>query len=195
MDTLCVYCGSREGNDPSYVDAAESFGARLGERGYDIVYGGASIGIMGAVADSAMSAGSHATGVMPESMIDEELAHQGLDDLRIVNSMHERKATMADLSDAFVALPGGLGTLEELFETWTWAQLGYHQKPCSVLNINGYWSPLLQMIDHAVDSGFVDEMYRRMLVVGDEPDDLLDRLESYEPPTDKFTQLAERSEL
>lgn len=195
MQTICVYCGSSEGNDPAYVDAAGAFGARLGQRGYDLVYGGASIGIMGAVADAAMSAGARATGVMPESMLEEELAHQELDDLRIVDSMHERKATMADLSDAFVALPGGLGTLEELFETWTWAQLGYHRKPCSVLNIDSYWSPLLEMVDHAVDSGFVDEIYRQMLVVGQKPDDLLDRLEAYTPPTDKFTKLADRSEL
>jgi len=195
LETICVYCGSSEGNAADYVEAAERFGARLGERGYDLVYGGASIGIMGAVADASMAAGSHVTGVMPESMLEEELGHQGIDDLRIVDSMHERKATMADLSDAFVALPGGLGTLEELFETWTWAQLGYHRKPCSVLNIESYWSPLLEMVDHAVDCGFVDEMYRKMLVVGEQPDQLLDRLEAYEPPTDKFTRLADRSQL
>jgi uncharacterized protein (TIGR00730 family) len=195
METICVYCGSSTGNTPTYVEAAEAFGERLGRRGYNLVYGGASIGIMGAVADAAMAAGAQATGVMPESMLEEELAHQQLDDLRIVESMHERKATMADLSDAFVALPGGLGTLEELFETWTWAQLGYHRKPCSVLNIDSYWSPLLEMVDHAVESGFVDEVYRRMLVVGRQPDTLLDRLENYTPPTDKFTKLTERSEL
>jgi uncharacterized protein (TIGR00730 family) len=195
METICVYCGSSKGNAPSYVEAAEAFGEQLGGRGYNLVYGGASIGIMGAVADAAMAAGAQATGVMPESMLEEELAHQGLDDLRIVESMHERKATMADLSDAFVALPGGLGTLEELFETWTWAQLGYHRKPCSVLNIDSYWSPLLEMVDHAVESGFVDDVYRQMLVVGSEPDTLLDRLEDYTPPTDKFTKLTERSEL
>jgi uncharacterized protein (TIGR00730 family) len=182
MRNLCVFCGSSPGARPEYLAAAHALGRLLAERGIGVVYGGASVGLMGAVADAALAAGGHVTGVIPRVLEAREIAHPGLSDLRVVASMHERKALMSDLSDGFVALPGGLGTLEELFEVWTWAQLGMHAKPCAVLDVAGYYAPLLAFLDHGVHERFVRAPHRAMLLVDDEPARLLDRLAAYEPP-------------
>lgn len=182
MKSVCVYCGSNEGRLPVYAEAARSLGRALVERGLDLVYGGASVGIMGVLADTVLSLGGRVTGVMPESIVRKEVAHRGLTELRVTSSMHERKMTMADLSDAFVALPGGIGTLEEVFEAWTWAQLGLHAKPCGLLNVAGYYDGLIAFLDHTVAERFVKEANRAMLIVSDDPSDLLDRFEGYRAP-------------
>lgn len=181
MRTVCVYCGSSAGADPVYVEAARALGALLAERGLGLVYGGARVGLMGAVADAALAAGGSVVGVIPASLQSRELAHGGLTELVVVDSMHERKAIMAERSDAFLALPGGLGTLEELFEVLTWAQLGIHAKPCGVLDVAGYWSPLLAFLDRAVALGFVTQLSRDLLMVEDDGARLLDRFAAYEP--------------
>ncbi|MBO6936495.1 MAG: TIGR00730 family Rossman fold protein [Deltaproteobacteria bacterium] len=181
MRAVCVYCGSAPGADPVYLEAARALGTTLAERGLGLVYGGARVGSMGAVADAALAAGGRVVGVIPESLRSRELAHQGLTELVVVDSMHERKAIMAQRADAFLALPGGLGTLEELFEVLTWAQLGIHAKPCGVLDVAGYWSPLLSFLDRAVDQGFVTQLSRDLLMVGDDAGRLLDRFASFEP--------------
>ncbi len=181
MRAVCVYCGSAPGADPVYLETARTLGTTLAERGLGLVYGGARVGSMGAVADAALAAGGQVIGVIPESLRSRELAHQGLTELVVVDSMHERKAIMAQRADAFLALPGGLGTLEELFEVLTWAQLGIHSKPCGVLDVAGYWSPLLSFLDRAVDQGFVTQLSRDLLMVGDDATRLLDRFEAFEP--------------
>jgi len=173
---ICVFCGSASGADDKYLPAARAFGRSAAERGLRIVYGGASVGLMGAVADAALLAGGDVVGVMPRALVDREIAHRGLTRLYVVDTMHERKAMMAELSDAFAALPGGLGTLEELFEVWTWGMLGLHAKPYGMLNTAGYYSPLIAFLDRARDEGFVREAQRDMLVVESEPHRLLDRL-------------------
>src|SRR5580658_2020359 len=182
MRRLCVYCGSSFGLDPRFQAAAEALGALLARRKIGLVYGGASVGLMGAVADAALEAGGEVIGVIPKSLVARELAHKGLPDLRIVGSMHERKATMAQLSDGFIAIPGGIGTLEELFEIWTWAQLGEHEKPCALLNTDNYYAPLLSFLDKVVSDGFLKPAHREMLLVDSDPDRLLDRLNTYVPP-------------
>ena len=176
MPRVCVFCGSSPGQDPRFAEAARLVGASLGARGAGLVYGGASVGLMGLVADAALSAGAHVIGVIPASMVGRELAHPGLPDLRVVASMHERKALMADLADAFLALPGGMGTLDELFEILTWAQLGIHQKPVGLLDVRGYFQPLLAFADHAVAEGFIKPVHRQMMLVDGSPDPLLDAL-------------------
>lgn len=181
MRAVCVYCGSSPGADPVYVQSARALGTTLAERGLGLVYGGARVGLMGAVADAARAAGGEVVGVIPESLRARELAHQGLTELVVVDSMHERKAIMAERADAFLALPGGLGTLEELFEVLTWAQLGIHTKPCGVLDVAGYWSPLLDFLDRSVDQGFVTQLSRDLLMVGDDAGRLLDRFDAFEP--------------
>lgn len=173
---VCVYCGSREGNDPAYVAAARELARTLAERGIGIVYGGASVGLMGAVADAALQAGGEVVGVLPHSLFETEVAHRHLTELIEVDTMHQRKAQMAALSDAFIALPGGLGTLEELFEALTWTQIGIHAKPCGLLNVGGYFDPLLTFLDRTVAEGFVAAANRRHLVVDSTPAALLDRL-------------------
>lgn len=182
MKSVCVYCGSNEGRLPVYAEAARGLGRALVERGLDLVYGGASVGIMGVIADTVLGLGGRVTGVMPESIVRKEIAHRGLTELHVTSSMHERKMKMAELSDAFVALPGGIGTLEEIFEVWTWAQLGLHAKPCGFLNVAGYYDGLVAFLDHAVAERFVKEANRAMLVVGDDPSDLLDRFAAYGAP-------------
>lgn len=152
------------------------------ERGLGLVYGGASVGIMGVLADTVLSLGGRVTGVMPESIVRKEVAHRGLTELHVTSSMHERKMLMAELSDAFVALPGGIGTLEEVFEAWTWAQLGLHAKPCGLLNVAGYYDGLITFLDHTVAERFVKEANRSMLIVSDDPSGLLDRFAAYRPP-------------
>ncbi|MCB5174446.1 MULTISPECIES: LOG family protein [Microvirga] len=190
---LCVFCGSSAGHDSSYLDAAKALGAAFAEQKIDLVYGGASVGLMGAVADAVLAGGGNVIGVMPQALVDKEIAHKGLKDLRIVGSMHERKALMAELSDGFVALPGGLGTFEELFEVWTWAQLGYHRKPCSLLNVSGFYDKLAGFLDDVVDRGFVKPIHRAMLIVEREPDALIEAIRSYRPPAvDKWIKAGER---
>ncbi|MGH0035782.1 MAG: TIGR00730 family Rossman fold protein [Myxococcota bacterium] len=173
---VTVFCGSSGGTRPAYLAAARRLGAVLGARGLGLVYGGADVGLMGAVADAALEAGSDVVGVIPESLVRREVAHEGLGDLRVVGSMHERKATMTELGDAFVALPGGLGTLEELFEVLTWAQLGIHSKPVGLLDVDDYFAPLRAMLDHATEEGFVRPEHRAMVASASEADALLDRL-------------------
>lgn len=179
---LCIFCGSNAGSNPVYLEAATRLGRTLAEAGIGLVYGGASVGLMGAVANAALEAGGEVIGVIPRSLWEKEVAHTGLDDLRIVDSMHQRKALMAELSDGFIALPGGVGTLEELFEVWTWAQLGHHQKPCSLLNINGYYERLAAFLDHMVDEAFVKAPHREMLIVEQDIDALLAAIDGYEAP-------------
>jgi uncharacterized protein (TIGR00730 family) len=179
---VCVFSGSSPGADLAYRAAATDLGHRLADRGIELVYGGASVGLMGAVADAAMEGGAHVIGVIPQSLVDREVAHAGLGDLRVVDSMHERKALMAELSDAFVALPGGVGTLEELFEVYTWNQLGLHAKPLGLFNVRGYYDGLARFLDHAVAERFVTPQHRAMLLVGEELDELLDGLEAWQAP-------------
>ena len=179
---ICVFCGSSPGADPRYADAARAFGALLARRGIALVYGGAHVGLMGAVADAALADGGRVTGVIPQALWDREVGHTGLSELLVVDSMHERKALMAARADAFVALPGGAGTLEELFEAWTWAQLGIHARPVALLDVAGFWQPLLVMLDHMVEQRFLRPQHRRMVLVDDDPARLFDRLAAYEPP-------------
>ena len=179
---LCVFCGSSAGARPAYADAAHALGGAIAARGFGLVYGGASVGLMGMVADGALAAGGTVIGVLPKSMQDRELAHMGLSELHIVDSMHARKAMMADRSDGFIALPGGVGTLEEMFEIWTWGQLGYHRKPLGMLNVGGYYDPLLGFLDSTVTEGFVRDLHRGMLIAESDPGPLLDRMVAYEPP-------------
>ncbi|MDQ2665744.1 MAG: TIGR00730 family Rossman fold protein [Gemmatimonadota bacterium] len=182
LHTVCVFCAAGDGRDPVYVKQALEMGRYLAESGRRIVYGGGRTGLMGALAEGALAAGGEIIGIMPKHLVDHEVAHTGLTELRVVASMHERKAMLAELSDGFLAMPGGLGTLEELFEIWTWGQLGLHRKPYGVLNVNGYFSPLLQFLDHAVTEQFVRPEYRALLVVDTEPAALIAQMESMEPP-------------
>jgi uncharacterized protein (TIGR00730 family) len=179
---VCVFAGSSAGARPEYRSAAVDLGQVLASRGVGVVYGGARVGLMGALADAALETGGHVTGVIPSALAAKEIAHGGLTDLHVVSSMHERKALMADLSDAFVALPGGLGTWEEFFEVLTWTQLGLHRKPCGLLNVQGYFDGLLSFVDHSVREGFVRSENRSMILVASSADALLDLLSSYEPP-------------
>ncbi|WP_044562524.1 TIGR00730 family Rossman fold protein [Azospirillum sp. B4] len=182
MRRLCVFCGSSPGFEPHFLEAARGLGRALAEAGIGLVYGGASVGLMGAVADAVLAAGGDVIGVIPESLKKKEIAHAGLTDLRVVASMHERKALMAELSDGFIALPGGIGTFEELFEVWTWAQLGHHQKPCAIYNVAGFYDGLTAFLDGVVTAGFMKQNHRDMLVTADTAESLLDKLRAYEPP-------------
>jgi len=179
---LAVFCGSNPGARPDYVEGARAFGHLLAERGIGVVYGGSSVGLMSAVAEAVLDELGDIIGVIPKMLVEREVAHKTLSDLRIVGSMHERKALMAELSDGFVALPGGIGTLEEFFEVWTWAQLGMHAKPCGLLNIAGYFDPLLAFMDHMIDEGFVRPEYRPMLTVAASAAELLTRMADYRAP-------------
>jgi hypothetical protein len=173
---ICVYCGSRSGNDPRFADAAHAIGHAIGAEGFGLVYGGGNIGLMGTVADGALDAGAHVLGVIPDMLMARELGHPGIQELRVVGTMHERKHAMAAAADAFIALPGGLGTLEELFEVWTWHQLGYHRKPIGLLNVAGYFDPLLAFLKQSGDAGFVGEAHLDILQVDDDPVRLVARL-------------------
>ncbi len=179
---LCVFAGSSPGAQPDYRAAAGQLGQALVQREIGLVYGGARVGLMGALADTVLAGGGQVTGVIPESLVTKEIAHDGLTELRIVGSMHERKALMADLSTGFIALPGGWGTLEELFEVLTWAQLGLHRKPCGLLNVRGFYDGLLAFIDHTIDQRFVRADYRATMLVSETPDALLDLFATYVPP-------------
>jgi uncharacterized protein (TIGR00730 family) len=182
IENICVYCGSSPGRLDLYADTARALAQALVKRDLSLVYGGASVGIMGVVADHVMALGGRVVGVIPESLATREVAHPGLTELHITRSMHERKTLMAELADGFIALPGGIGTLEEIFEIWTWAQLGLHHKPCGLLNVAGYFDPLHTFLDHTVTEGFVQPVVRSMLLVEEDAELLLDRFAAYQSP-------------
>jgi uncharacterized protein (TIGR00730 family) len=181
---LCVFCGSSPGANPVYVEAAKNVGNELAHRGVALVYGGGNVGLMGVVADAVLAASGDVIGVIPEALMAKEVGHRGLPDLRVVKTMHERKAMMAELSDGFVALPGGIGTFEEFFEIMTWAQLGLHSKPCALLNVNGFYDPLLHLLDHAIAEHFVKPKQRDLVLVESDFSALLDRMARHLVPHD-----------
>src|SRR6266550_8903577 len=182
MRSVCVFCGSSAGNDPRFAQVASEFGALLAKEGITLVYGGGHVGLMGILADAVLADGGKVIGVIPRALWDREVGHRNLTELHVVETMHERKAMMASLADAFVALPGGLGTLEEMFEVWTWGQLGIHAKPCGFLDVAGYYAPLLAFLDQAVARGLVRPEHRAMAIVDDDAETLLRRLAEYQPP-------------
>ncbi|WP_116998343.1 TIGR00730 family Rossman fold protein [Desertimonas flava] len=191
MRRICVYAGSSPGSDPAFADAAAALGAEIAARGLGLVYGGSNVGLMGVVADAATAAGGTVIGVLPSVLQDKEIAHRGIADLRIVDNMHERKLAMIELSDGFVTLPGGSGTLEELFEVFTWQQIGLHRKPVGLLDVNGFWQPLVALIDHIVDSRLLRREHADRLLVDADAASLLDRFESFDPPViDKWMDRA-----
>ena len=179
---ICVFLGSRAGRLPVYAEAATAFGTLLAQRGIGLVYGGGTIGLMGLIADAATAAGGEVIGIIPEALRAREHDHHGIAQLHVVATMHERKALMAELADGFVALPGGIGTFEELFEVWTWAQLGYHDKPCGLLNVAGFFDKMSGFLDHVVEQDFLQPRHRRMLIVEQDAQAMLDRLIAYVPP-------------
>jgi uncharacterized protein (TIGR00730 family) len=180
---VCVFCGSSPGARSAYAEAATAFGSALAARRTGLVYGGGNVGLMDDVANAVLDAGGHVIGVIPEALVAREVAHLGISELRVVGSMHERKAVMADLAVAVVALPGGFGTIEELFEVLTWTQLGLHEKPCGLLDVAGYYRPLIAFLDHALAERFVTPEHRSMLLVADDANELLDRLDRWRPPS------------
>lgn len=182
LQRVCVFCGSQTGAQPGYRAAAEAMGAALADQGIGLVYGGGSVGLMGVVADAVLARGGEVIGVIPHHMDRAEVAHRGLSDLQVVGSMHERKALMYELSDGFMALPGGLGTLEELFEITTWCQLGLAVKPTGILNVDGFYDGLIAFLDHLTAEGFVKPIHRRLLVEAADPAAILDGLRAFEPP-------------
>lgn len=182
LNSICVFCGSSPGRDSLYRQQATALGGQLAQRGIRLVYGGGSVGLMGTVCDAVLDSGGQVTGVLPEFLATKELRHFGVADMRVVPDMHARKALMAGLSDAFIALPGGYGTLEELLEIITWAQLGLHRAGIGLLNTGGFYDPLIQLIDQAVEAGFIRPAQRELLLVDDDPGQLLNRLAEYSPP-------------
>jgi uncharacterized protein (TIGR00730 family) len=183
MKRICVFCGSSPGARSEYVQAARQLGAILAQRKIGLVFGGGRVGMMGQLAQAALENGAEVIGVIPRELHEKRVAFPGLADLRVVGSMHERKALMAELADAFMALPGGLGTLDEMFEIMTWAQLGMHRKPCGLLNVAGYFTPLLAFLDRVVSEGFLDAAHRSMILTSETPEDLLRQFEKYQSPT------------
>ncbi len=196
MKTLCVYCGSNAGNDPAYADMARALGARMAKDGIALVYGGGNVGLMGIVADAVLANGGEVIGVIPEQLVDWEVAHRGLTRLEVVDSMHARKARMFDLADGFVALPGGFGTLDEMFEMLTWRQLGLGKKPCAFLDVNDFWQPLMAMLDRMVAARFLHPEQRQDMWHGDDMDALLAWMRGYLPAqADKWLDEKRRSQL
>jgi hypothetical protein len=190
MRRVCVFCGSKVGRNRLHRDAAESLGKLLVERNLGLVYGGGSVGLMGVIADAVLAAGGEVIGVIPEMLATKELLHAGVERMHRMASMHARKAKMAELADAFIALPGGYGTFEELLEMITWAQLGIHHKPVGLLNVAGYYNPLVQFVDHAIAEGFIKPKHRQLIVVADEPTVLLDLIQKHHPPAEpKFMSI------
>ena len=181
MKRICVFCGSNRGVRSEYIEAAQDLGKVLVKRNLSLVYGGGNVGLMGVIADAVLAEGGEVIGVIPQSLVDREVAHQSLTKMHIVNSMHERKALMADLSDGFIAMPGGMGTFDEFCEILTWAQLGIHQKPCGILNVENYFTPLLKMFDHAMDEGFLRDTHRDLVIEATTPETLLDLFDNYQP--------------
>ncbi|HEX8402115.1 MAG TPA: TIGR00730 family Rossman fold protein [Allosphingosinicella sp.] len=179
---ICVYTGSRHGSRPEYEAAARNFGTLLASEGIGLVYGGGHLGLMGVIADAALAAGGEVVGVIPQKLVEWEVAHTGLTELHVVHSMHERKQMMADLADAFVALPGGIGTMEELFEVWAWLHLGYHDKPCALLDVAGFYAPLVAFLDRMVDEGFLKRGTREMLLTDTDSRALLEQLRAFRAP-------------
>jgi uncharacterized protein (TIGR00730 family) len=186
MRSVCVYCGSSPGTDPAFMDAAIACGTELAREGLTLVYGGGKVGLMGAVADAALAAGGKVVGVMPADLVSQEIAHTGLTELRVVNSMHERKWSMAELGDAFLCLPGGPGTFEEIFEQWTWALLGFHAKPCGFVNVGGYYDLMRATIQQMADKGFIAQPYVDMLIYADSTQEAVTRFRAYDPPPPKW---------
>ncbi|TBW54376.1 TIGR00730 family Rossman fold protein [Marinobacter halodurans] len=183
---VAVFCGSSHGNDPVYGRSARAMGRALAEGGHTLVYGGGKVGLMGVVADTVLEHGGEVIGVIPRMLKEREIAHEGVTELFVVDDMHERKGRMNSLAQAFIAMPGGPGTLEEIFEAWTWAQLGYHEKPCAFYNVAGYYDPLLAFMDTMRDREFLKPHYRDMLIVSDEPSEILSRFETYSSPQAKW---------
>ena len=181
MNRICVFCGTNPGSRPAYGAAARQLGQILAEQGIELVYGGASVGIMGELADSVQEHGGHVTGIIPQQLVEKEAAHTGIPNLIVVASMHQRKSQMADMSDGFIALPGGIGTLEGFFEILTWGQLGIHAKPAGILNVEGYFDGLTGFLDHAVREGFLTQQHRDHIIVESDPIQLLERMEAYTP--------------
>ena len=181
MKSVCVFCGSNPGNDPVYADVARAMGAEIARRGMVLVYGGGAVGLMGIVADAALAAGGEVHGIIPRALREKEVGHYGLTRLEVVETMHIRKARMAELSDGFIAMPGGIGTFEELFEIWTWGQLGIHDKPLAFLNVAGFYDPLATFLDYTVEAGFLKQTHRAMTITDTQPATLLDRMEQYVP--------------
>lgn len=187
MKSVCVFCGSSAGRDPLFSEMAVKMGENLAGRGARLIYGGGSVGLMGIIADAVLAAGGEAIGVIPRFLWEKEVGHKSLSKMHIVDTMHERKAKMAELADAFVAMPGGLGTLEEIFEIWTWAQLGVHAKPIGFLNVSGYYDPLLQALDSMVEKGLLHPLHRAMALSFDDPETLLDSFADWRvPEVDKW---------
>jgi uncharacterized protein (TIGR00730 family) len=186
MKAVCVFCGSNVGRNPAYEQAAVAVGTGLAKAGLKLVYGGGKVGLMGAMADAAVKAGGHVAGVMPRALVEREIAHAGLAELHVVETMHQRKTMMSELADAFIALPGGAGTLEEFFEQWTWAQLGVHRKPCGLLNVADYFGLLIAMLQRIAAEGFVAERYVEMLVIETSIEPMLNRFASYTAPPQKW---------
>jgi uncharacterized protein (TIGR00730 family) len=182
MDSVCVFCGSRDGNDPGYLAAARATGAAIARRGWRLIYGGGGVGVMGSLADGALAEGGEVIGVMPRALLTKEVPHPGITRIHMVTSMHRRKALMSSLSDGFLSLPGGFGTLEEFFETLTWAQLGIHSKPCALLDVLGFWDPLLAMLEKSAQAGFVPAAHLKLILSDDDIETLLDRMAVYIPP-------------
>lgn len=193
MKNICVFCGSNPGHKPDYVEAAIELGHFLAEEGIGLVYGGSSVGLMAQIAHACLEAGGNATGVIPQNLVELEVADHSISNLYIVKSMHARKSMMADLSDGFIAMPGGIGTLEELFEIWTWGKLGSHAKPCGLLNVSGYYDGLHTFLDQVVDEGFLPEPARTMLMTDATPAGLIAQFREYEPPV--FKKWVEKDEL
>lgn len=195
MRKIAVFCGSSDGTSVEYKEAAKRLGQELARRNIGLVYGGASVGVMGAIADAVLENGGHVTGIMPRFLEEREISHKGLTELIVVESMHERKAKMAELADGFIMLPGGPGTLEEFFEIFTWAQLGLHQKPFGFLNVNRYYDPLLTLFDHMVKEGFLQEKYRGLAIFTEDIGELLQLFHTYEPPAIKTYLQGNRHKL
>ncbi|KAA8733841.1 TIGR00730 family Rossman fold protein [Acinetobacter qingfengensis] len=187
MKAIAIFCGSATGTDPIFLQSAQHVGEILAKNNLSLVYGGGKVGLMGAVADSVLAHGGRAIGVMPRALVDREIAHTGLSELYVVENMHQRKMQMSELADGFIALPGGAGTLEEIYEQWTWAQLGIHEKPCAFLNINAYYQPLLDMVQLMVDKGFTQPRYAEMLIQSDNIADILTAFKHYRAPQAKWT--------
>jgi uncharacterized protein (TIGR00730 family) len=179
---LCVFCGSSHGANPAYAEAATNLGGELARRDIALVYGGGNVGLMGVIADGVLAGSGQVIGVIPEALMAKELGHKGVQDLRVVKTMHERKAMMAELADGFIAMPGGIGTFEEFFEIVTWAQLGFHSKPCALLNVNGFYDPLLHLLDHAIAENFVKPTQRELVLVEADFSKLLDRMAHHHVP-------------
>ncbi|AZN68030.1 LOG family protein [Acinetobacter haemolyticus] len=191
MNSICVFCGSSLGNDPIYQQMAQATGQAIAEQGKTLIYGGGRSGLMGVVADSALKAGGRVVGIIPNALVDRELAHKGLTELYVVDNMHERKTQMSEQADAFIALPGGAGTLEEIFEQWTWNQLGIHQKPCAFLNVGGFYDDLIKMIQGSVARGFSQSRFVDQLIVANDINEILTAFSTYQPAMPKWMSVDE----